>query len=51
MVVAGLARERGFRINALTIDYNQRHRGEIDAARATSPSGSARCATSCCRSI
>jgi 7-cyano-7-deazaguanine synthase len=34
MVVAGLAREAGYRINALTIDYNQRHRREIDAARA-----------------
>src|SRR5438045_1751130 len=34
MVTAGLARETGFRVNALTIDYNQRHRCEIDAARA-----------------
>jgi len=34
MVTAGLARETGFRVNALTIDYNQRHRREIDAARA-----------------
>ena len=33
MVAAGLAREAGFRLNALTIDYNQRHRREIDAAR------------------
>lgn len=33
MVTAGLAREAGYRINALTIDYNQRHRREIDAAR------------------
>jgi len=33
MVVTGLARERGYRVNALTIDYNQRHRVEIDAAR------------------
>jgi 7-cyano-7-deazaguanine synthase len=33
MVVAGLAREANYRINALTIDYNQRHRREIDAAR------------------
>lgn len=32
MVVAGLAREAGYRINALTIDYNQRHRIELDAA-------------------
>jgi 7-cyano-7-deazaguanine synthase len=33
MVVAGLAREAGFAVNALTIDYNQRHRRELDAAR------------------
>lgn len=33
MVVAGLAREAGHRLFALTIDYNQRHRREIDAAR------------------
>ncbi|MCW1429141.1 7-cyano-7-deazaguanine synthase QueC [Novosphingobium sp. JCM 18896] len=33
MVVAGLAREAGYRVNALTIDYNQRHRRELDAAR------------------
>ncbi len=33
MVSAALARESGFRIHALTIDYNQRHRIEIDAAR------------------
>ncbi len=33
MVVAALARERGYRLNALTIDYGQRHRREIDAAR------------------
>jgi 7-cyano-7-deazaguanine synthase len=33
MVAAGLAREAGYRINALTIDYNQRHHVEIDAAR------------------
>lgn len=34
MVAAGLAREAGFALNALTIDYNQRHRREIEAARA-----------------
>lgn len=34
MVVAALAREAGFRLYALTIDYNQRHRCEIDAAKA-----------------
>ena len=33
MVAAALARESGFRINALTIDYNQRHRREIESAR------------------
>jgi 7-cyano-7-deazaguanine synthase len=33
MVVAGLALERGYRLNALTIDYNQRHCREIEAAR------------------
>lgn len=32
MVAAGLAREAGYRIFALTIDYNQRHRVELDAA-------------------
>jgi 7-cyano-7-deazaguanine synthase len=33
MVCAGIARERGFAVVALTIDYNQRHRVELDAAR------------------
>jgi len=33
MVAAGLAREAGFRLAALTIDYNQRHRIELEAAR------------------
>ena len=33
MVCAGLAREAGFRLLALTIDYNQRHRAELAAAR------------------
>jgi 7-cyano-7-deazaguanine synthase len=32
MVCAGLARERGYSVIALTIDYNQRHRVELDAA-------------------
>lgn len=32
MVCAGLAREAGFRLLALTIDYNQRHRVELLAA-------------------
>jgi 7-cyano-7-deazaguanine synthase len=33
MVAGGLAREQGYSVNALTIDYNQRHRCEIDSAR------------------
>lgn len=33
MVCAGLAREAGFAVLALTIDYNQRHRVELDAAQ------------------
>ena len=32
MVCAGLARERGFSVIALTVDYNQRHRVELEAA-------------------
>ena len=34
MVCAGLAREQGFSVVALTIDYGQRHRIEIESARA-----------------
>ena len=34
MVSAGIARESGYAIYALTIDYNQRHRREIEAAKA-----------------
>ena len=34
MVCAGLAREAEFAVTALTIDYGQRHRVELDAARA-----------------
>jgi len=33
MVAAGIAREKGYALHALTIDYNQRHSCEIDAAR------------------
>jgi len=33
MVCAALAREQGFFVIALTVDYNQRHSVEIDAAR------------------
>lgn len=33
MVCAALAQEQGYRILALTIDYNQRHKVELDAAR------------------
>jgi len=32
MVTAALAREQGYTLNALTIDYNQRHRRELDSA-------------------
>lgn len=32
MVSAALARKAGFALHALTIDYNQRHRVELDAA-------------------
>ncbi|HEX6605035.1 MAG TPA: 7-cyano-7-deazaguanine synthase QueC [Sphingomicrobium sp.] len=34
MVCAALAREQGFRVVALTVDYGQRHRVELDSARA-----------------
>jgi 7-cyano-7-deazaguanine synthase len=34
MVVAGLAQESGYAIHALTIDYGQRHRRELDSAEA-----------------
>ena len=33
MVTAGLARKAGFTLHALTIDYGQRHRREIEAAK------------------
>lgn len=33
MVCAALAREAGFKVLALTVDYHQRHRVELDAAR------------------
>jgi 7-cyano-7-deazaguanine synthase len=32
MVAAGIARERGFAVLALTVDYGQRHRVELEAA-------------------
>ena len=32
MVCAGIAREQGYEVTALTIDYNQRHRAELEAA-------------------
>ena len=32
MVCAGLAHEQGFEVLALTVDYNQRHRVELEAA-------------------
>lgn len=33
MVAGAIAREQGFSVNALTIDYNQRHRREIESAK------------------
>ena len=33
MVVAALARQRGHAVHALSVDYGQRHRRELDAAR------------------
>ena len=33
MVCAGIAREQGFSVIALTVDYNQRHRVELEAAK------------------
>ena len=32
MVCAGIAREQGYSVVALTVDYNQRHRVELEAA-------------------
>lgn len=34
MVCLGIARERGYSVVALSVDYNQRHRIELDSARA-----------------
>ena len=34
LVVAGLAKAAGYQLNALTIDYNQRHRRELESATA-----------------
>ena len=50
MVCAALAREAGFAVVALTIDYSQRHRVELEAARTRSPP-SLPTGISCCRSI
>jgi 7-cyano-7-deazaguanine synthase len=33
MVTAALAREQGFALSALTVDYNQRHRRELESAK------------------
>jgi 7-cyano-7-deazaguanine synthase len=33
MVAAGIAVEQGFALHALTIDYNQRHRRELESAK------------------
>src|SRR5689334_4759440 len=30
---AAIAREQGFRLHALSLNYGQRHKGELDAAR------------------
>ena len=49
MVCAALAREQGFEVLALTIDYNQRHRVELEAAR-SDRGGSWPTGTSSCRS-
>jgi 7-cyano-7-deazaguanine synthase len=38
MVTAALAQQQGFAVHALTIDYNQRHRRELEAARAIAAS-------------
>jgi 7-cyano-7-deazaguanine synthase len=38
MVCAALAREAGFAVTALTVDYGQRHRVELEAARAIAAS-------------
>ena len=42
MVCTALAREQGFEVLALTVDYNQRHRVEIDAARSIAAAVAAR---------
>ena len=34
MVVAALAREQGYAVHALSVDYGQRHRRELESARA-----------------
>ena len=45
MVCAALAREAGFSVLALTIDYNQRHRVELEAAKRIAPPG--QCTRTC----
>ena len=47
MVCAALAREAGFEVLALTVDYGQRHRIELAAATAIAATLAA---TSSCRS-
>lgn len=42
MVCAALARDRGFEILALTLDYGQRHRVEVEAAKAIAAQMAAR---------
>ena len=55
MVSAALAREAGYRLLALSIDYNQRHRIELAAAarvaaRRSGPSAISSCRWTCPRS-
>ena len=43
MVAGALAREAGYRIFALSIDYNQRHRVELNAAARVAQSAISSC--------